>query len=730
MTTPGEGRPQGEPLPNFLPEAEQDPVFSFTHARQLEETARSLTPEQEGAFRATIVAECPTTNDTWEASGVKAGYGEDAYHTVLVGTVANGARDTTVAASMLDQLRPLNDQLSERIPSSLAQIIVTRTLNTPEAQPEAVVEVIKWASGFISDAAQTAEAMGKALHHKGPEQLAALLPLFEQLGQGELSDKAREIIQGYEDRARQEAEKQQAAAEKRAAEAAKRRALEERRNYIRDNAIPAFREIAGSYGVTTSEEVALSELQDADELLLAASCVVTQAEHLSLDLSEENAPIGVLATAVLDRAVELRRAGVSFPDHDYTLNTQEERPVLAAPSVDEFWNRLAKLAEWRSEINPGQVSSLYEQWRSRFISTRQQEGARTVLHEHGIDPNSDFKPEGIDFLTVRVRHGTVAYDSIDEIIHNMREYFVPRMDRFEAGIVAKEAVENAVGSAATASMLSSINPGGDGAIMDRLEQEMRAWVAQEDGQPYRDSWDDGGGDPYKYSGGLFSRHGIGITRSEDGRFRFSLGGRGYNFNSSRPTQQIDDFAAFVGRAVEYEGDVELEYRGEPPSEFVKGTLTRTIREETKVEDAVAVSLPVEAVFRQLQGLLNLRDEAIAGLWQIVESDPRGTDIPGIRDGNVIVGISPYSRFPRQPQRSADGTRLEGYTTIHKEEREKHRYFFLPEMGVHIKSNEPDQQASLAQLFHAIGTMVRTSPRKSYSHGYVGGYNSFKPHDEL
>ena len=259
---------------------------------------------------------------------------------------------------------------------------------------------------------------------------------------------------------------------------------------------------------------------------------------------------------------------------------------------------------------------------------------------------------------------------------------------------------------------------------------MREWVAKNDGKPYRDSWDDGGGDPYKYSGGLFSGHGIGISRGEDGTFRLSLSGRGYNYNSSRPTQQIDDFAAFVGKAVAYEGDVELEYRGDPPSEFVKDTLTRTIREETRTENAVAVSLPVEAVFRQLQRLLNLHDEAIAGLWQIVESAPSGTDIPGIRDGNVIVGISPHSRLPRQPQRSVDGTRLEGYTAIHKEEREERRYFFLPEMAVHIKSNDPNQQISLARLFHAIGTMARNSPRKSYAHGYVGGYDSFKPNDEI
>lgn len=73
--------------------------------------------------------------------------------------------------------------------------------------------------------------------------------------------------------------------------------------------------------------------------------------------------------------------------------------------------------------------------------------------------------------------------------------------------------------------------------------------------------------PYKYSGGLFTGHRIGITRARDGTFQLSLKGGGYNYDSETPTRQIDDFAAYVGKGVTYDGGIELVYTAQPSVEF-------------------------------------------------------------------------------------------------------------------------------------------------------------------
>lgn len=714
-------------LPDFLPTDQSELLFPFTYQHQLEEQCRALLPQQEGALRAAVVSQCPTTNEEWAAVGVRGGYAEDAYQSILLSTITNGARDLEVTASMLSSLGQAGDALGERISADLASTIATRTLNTPDARPDAAVNIVEWALGFITDETTQSAAISLVLANKTPAQLTVLVPVLDRLGRPDLVESIDRTLHEHQERLQRQAKAQRHADEARAEEAAQRRAIEERREYIRNNPVQALAEIMEAHGLTDAEEIDHATLTDAGgELLFAAGAIETQTESRSIGATDANVTTLNTARQLLDKAVEMRRAGAQFSNDAYALDRHEDRSVTSANSVDDFWNKLAQLAEWRSEMNPHQVSGLYEEWRDRFIRSRQQERAARILAEHGVDP-TDCLPEGFDHLTVTIGHGTVSYGGVEDLLKDMRDYFVPRTDRFEAGIVAGEAVNDAVGRAATASLLSRINPDGDDGVMVRLEREITAWSLGHD-KLYKDSQDSGGGDPYRYSDGLFTEHGIGIsiTRTDDDKFHLSLQGRGCNYYSKQPTKQIDDFAAFVGKDIAYGGDIKLTYTGQPPTEFNVSTLERTIRGEVQVDDVVALSLPVGESLNQLQKLLNLRSKTIKKLWSIIESNPSGIETPSVRDGDIVVGISPYHRLPRQARRSADSTRLEGYSTIVNNKGREERYFFLPELGVHVQSTDPTRQAELSRMFHAIGTVARNSTRRSYNNGYVGGPNSFKP----
>lgn len=162
-----EGYPQSEPLPDFLPGPEQEPLSLRAYSTWLEETARDLPPEQEGAFRASVVVECPVGNEVWEENGVIADFGEFAHFVILPGIIANSTHDLAVTTAMLDQFSQAGERLNDRITEAIAEDIITRTLDINEAHPDAVAKVVQWTFDVLPKSATTTRAI---LHAKLSER--------------------------------------------------------------------------------------------------------------------------------------------------------------------------------------------------------------------------------------------------------------------------------------------------------------------------------------------------------------------------------------------------------------------------------------------------------------------------------------------------------------------------------------------------------------------------------
>lgn len=159
MSIPVEGYPQSESLPDFLPSPEQEPLPLRAYSTWLEETARALPPEQEGAFRASVAIGCPASNEAWAANGVIADDGEYAYFSILPGVVANGVHDPVVTTAMLSQFSQAGERFSSHIPEAVAEDIVIRTLDINEAHPDAVAKVVQWAFDVLPKSATTTRAI-------------------------------------------------------------------------------------------------------------------------------------------------------------------------------------------------------------------------------------------------------------------------------------------------------------------------------------------------------------------------------------------------------------------------------------------------------------------------------------------------------------------------------------------------------------------------------------------
>lgn len=708
-----------EEIRNSLREPIRQEVISSLQFDALKEAAlTALPPEEEGIERAHIIMECPISNEGWHEVGVRASTLENAYSSILLSTIANSARNPDVATPMVAVLGANTQQLSQRISPRLAMTIVVRTLNTATAHPDAIANIIPWATSLIPNIAHN-DYQEDLFTYTSYDALTALLPFFEELERSDLSSMARAKITAIETYQHKKLHEQKQKEEARAAETTRRQALQERQNYIRDNALQTFTHICTSRGVT-SETIAESVLDDPHvwELLMAANCLTVQYGQRELSL-QGNGHLFDLAHSVLDKALQLKREGADFDDVGHALSAHEERRVTSAPSLANFKEELTELAKWR-DLTPVQMGTLYETWRHYFAIANQQEKAGQTLRELGIDPHTEFRPEGIDMLEVTTSEGWIVYerDAIDELLSDMREYFTPQIMPLIREVVATSGRERSEKEYKMGAFFD-FDSDEDREIMARLEQEIREWATSDDARPYSCHIP-------KYEGRSFDDQIIRIGKDKQGRFLFNLRG-GYN----RPTEIIDSFAAFTtaNKEVTYGGRIKLTYRAEPPTEFIKTTTQRFRGENTSTEEAIEVSLPVAAILQQIKDLTMLDSTALDRLWSIAQRPYEGPEQQGIQIGQTFIGAETTTIREEQP--SLDGQRLVGKAIIHERHRhEENRRFSLPCLSITLQIEDPQLEATFARLFHAIGIHTQYGGRKRYTNGFVGGHNIFHPNVQI
>lgn len=482
-------------------------------------------------------------------------------------------------------------------------------------------------------------------------------------------------------------------------ESVESKTTEDRYEQIRDLPLTAFRQITSKRGITNANDLHEMDLFAANDLLLAAGALEAQT---GLCVDEQTQPAVTMAGALLDRALELRQKGAPFKGFiNSILSNHEIRTIAKTPSIDEFWDKAATLAEQRP-VSPHYIKVLHECWRERFTAIRQQEQAEKVLSEYGLDPRSNHLPKGIHDLQVSIQNAAVPYEDIDTLLGDMRNYFVPRDDT------------------PTITKPPAVSLEADKAIMRRVEREIKSWAQTGAKRPFRDSQDTGRHDPYKYTGDLFKGHGVGIGKTDEG-FLFSLEGRDEGYNHDYPTRQIDNFAAYTGKEVTYGGSIRLTYTAEPPAKLAVSTISEARRVP---HDAVETSLPIGEALHTLQELLNLTEEAKAELTGIIANSRSNFGEQGIRTGDLSISTALSNTPPRKATLSPDGAQLQGYSRLLESGGQK--YFFLPKLGIEIKSDDPSEQAKLGRLFHALGTVAKSRLPKRYPHGYIDAYSSFKP----
>lgn len=405
-------------------------------------------------------------------------------------------------------------------------------------------------------------------------------------------------------------------------------------------------------GVESPEDVESLTADQLDQLIFAAHMVVDR-NYLHREAAELP-----LATAIMDRASAMQREGHSFAGvhHTYYVGEHEKRPVRYATTEPRFWAELAQYAEWH-EVTPTSVATLYGDWKDRYVAWQSFERAKHAIDESGSSAE-DFLPEGCVNIEVVPHGGTVVYDDIENLLFDMRRYYVPRSERFDSFTAAAPEIITSSGmdTVAGLSLLAQLNAlagTSDEANMNRIEEEMRAELRRSN--EYRDSYDDGMGDPYKYMTTMFSGQGIAVRRNPEGAYELSIEGRGYN--RGNPTEFIERFAILNGRDVTYGDGMSINYYANTPEELVR--VTRG--EGDKTRDFVKVAVPLGAILQTLGNTLGLSIENVDEMARaIIEAqDYRGASFRlGDFTASVRVEVSDMAY-------DAENSQVTGYKAIIK-----------------------------------------------------------------
>ncbi len=242
-----------------------------------------------------------------------------------------------------------------------------------------------------------------------------------------------------------------------------------------------------------------------------------------------------------------------------------EADLREAESLSDFSRLLSQAAEFQDQPHAG--TRLYDSWRFAFIHRRKNERAHIALANIGVS-TEELEATNVEAIESRSSNGHVIYESIDELIDDLRAYFIPTLPEYDvdaSGTHVQSNVERHDGEEAALIMQGMQRLfGDDKSQTERIIDELTEWAAGQLGdrrnkhttlEKYFDSFDDGYGDPYKYHSGYLGGHRISAKKLWSGQIALNMRGGGYAYSERGPTKQIDDFAAYVGRKVVYEDAV-------------------------------------------------------------------------------------------------------------------------------------------------------------------------------
>jgi hypothetical protein len=593
----------------------------------LRNQAAVLGPSDQGTFWASQVVSAPEPDDAeaWKARGVTAGYAENVQHGLILAAVDQAVADPVVAGVFVAEIR--SDAATSRrlVESGLMPIIVTRTLNNGDADPSAAVTVIRWASAELPDDAARLEATLAALSAMNGDRLAQCVNVVERAASPFVVREARRLLDARL-RALAEQAQQEAAANE----------LRELRQAMLQQPAETWQLLARRYGV--SEATAPTpNLKDFPLLIEAASQLIDRERSRGI-------PVATEVNAVLGAALEQRLSGEAFLEPaNSVLNSYERLVVTRSASVGQFWDNLAKMAD-RECPEPKQVQQLFEEWRHSRI--RQGHDARTVtvLGERA-GWSGLAKPPSLE-VSVEVAGASVLYPDIDSLLADLREYFVPMPGREGvAGEISRAAL---AGSASGAAALDKINAGYDVRNMDALSIEIREWAAGI-ATEYWDKEAQGSGTPYKYGPGLFSGHGIGVRRCDDGTFALRFVGGGYG--PSGP-DMLEDYAAFIGVDVAYDGIVKVHMTVMPTSNIDRIDLALAPTTSNGAVCEATLPFPVDELARYVSSLTD-GSASQPDVLQAIMGRSDDTDNPVVITDAVEVEIGGNHRAIATADQSGD-----------------------------------------------------------------------------
>ncbi len=638
--------------------------FGSTFSNKLQDVLHTMDPASIPDMLAGIILDAPTNNEGWQAYNVRAGTAEQLYSSIGLQTLARASEDPVIANALIDRLNTEDVENVAHRMRILERSMHTRMLVTPGSSIEACVNLSVWALQFASRELLKINPFHAGIASRTPGEAEYLQFALLSAGYVEFSDQVAARVQELHELARRAAEQAEADAatrkldaERRAAEQARRRAEEIRRDQIFQDPYGAMLEYTRNMNISSVDDIQRLDTDQIEYVMFAAHVIVDRVKHGAV-IAAESEPLHAFAVAIMDRVVNLQRAGHGFQDIYYSHYTSEyeKSPIIFAKSEETFWDELAKYAEWH-DLDARTVGSLYASWKAEYVDWQRVEHAKRVIEESDLVPE-EFLPEGCINIEVVPTGGTVVYDDINELLQNMRSYYVPRSERFDSFMAAHDLITTSTGmeSEYGRDLLHRLNKAAgvsDEGNMDRLEREILVWLATDEDE-WHDSYDTGIGDPYKYMLTTFSGQCISIKRV-NGQFALSIVGGGYNYNYENPADFIEKFAILNNRNVTYDNGMSINYYADPP-ETIDRVARRIGNEDV---ECVKVDIPLGNIFNTLGSTLGVHIADVDDMVRLVvnSEDHRG---PEFQLGDYAIRIKVRSRQMSYDDASATVT---GYQVI-------------------------------------------------------------------
>ena len=522
------------------------------------------------------------------------------------------------------------------------------------------------------------------------------------LKEHDLSDLALVVDETVQERIEAEEKKAQIEAERKKIENKKRN----RKNVLDEKRYPLYRNMVmhpgqrldnlmKRFGISDEEGIERAKSNQIEKLVVPASWILRKVDS-GYEYDEGHLQIA-------ERIAQVALAKHSIGKLSVNPSLIEElqiRPLYNAETIADFWRQMHILSEYRSEILNQDSSALFVNWKEHKIKRQTRKNAVKTLIEHGIQV-PDSLPKGLSEIEIKARANSIVYGSADELIDNLRTYFIPRSQNFIPAIANTDQIALSAGDVFV-EFADFMNKGGnvDRENMQRLEREIRLWMETDMNEPYVDSYDYGSGDPYKYTGGMFSGHRIGIEKRQE-RYHLLLRGGGYSMNM--PYAEM--CATVMGKELEYQEGLTMEFTPTMPDNI-------DLSDRHQIEDReyarVNIDMGVDAIGDQLEILVGkLSKEERLKLKQLVTHSSyrmREEELVLVERNGIQVKVMPTSGT-WSLQLSDDGGRVDAVVNIRIDS--EGRISYPPHYAqVNIKINSsgnPEEFSTLASIAFALQT---------------------------